>query len=120
MGLNCSSTLFLNGYPTALVESKSFILERELTMSIPSVLSSKFADKGEPNYDPNRIVTINLKASEAYILRFISAILADERCTEEARKSILWGCKATPQDMMKIHHKIYYDEMGWRHYDLDK
>ena len=89
-------------------------------MSIPSVLSSKFADKGEPNYDPNRIVTINLKASEAYILRYIAAILADEKCTDFARTSIINGCDATPQDMMKIHHKIFSDIMGWGHADLDR
>lgn len=89
-------------------------------MSILSALSSKFADKGEPNYDPNRIVTINVKASEAYILRYISAILADEKCTDFARTSIINGCEATPADMMKIHHKIYSDIMGWGHADLDQ
>jgi len=89
-------------------------------MSIKSVPASKIVEKGHPDYDPNRIVTITLKASEAYIMRYVAAILADERCTDEARKSILWGCNATPKDMMKIHHKIYSDEMGWRHYDLDK
>ena len=114
-------TLFLNGYPLTLRASKSFdSFERELNMTTTSVLSSKFADKGEPNYDPNRIVTINVKASEAYILRYISAILADEKCTDDARTSILTGCNATPQDLMKIHHKVYSDIMGWGHYDLDK
>ena len=87
-------------------------------MTTTSVLSSKFADKGEPNYDPNRIVTINVKASEAYILRYISAILADEKCTDDARTSILTGCNATPQDLMKIHHKVYSDIMGWIANDL--
>ena len=89
-------------------------------MSIQSALSSKFADKGEPNYDPDRIVTINIKASEAYILRYIAAILADERCTDDGRTSILTGCNATPQDLMKIHHKVYSDIMGWGHADLDR
>ena len=88
-------------------------------MSIQSALSSKFADKGEPNYDPNRIVTIYLKASEAYILRFISAILSDERCTDDGRTSIISGCNATTQDMAKIHSKIYCDIMGWNRADLD-
>ena len=85
-----------------------------------SALSSKFAEKGEPNYQPDRIVTIKVKASEAYILRFISAILADERCTDDGRTSIIEGCKATPTDMMKIHHKIYCDIMGWNRADLDQ
>ena len=88
-------------------------------MTTSSVLSSKFAEKGEPNYDPNRIVTINVKASEAYILRFISAILADERCTDDGRTSIINGCNATTQDMAKIHSKIYCDIMGWNHAYLD-
>jgi hypothetical protein len=88
-------------------------------MTTESFLSSKFADKGEPGYDPNRIVTINVKASEAYILRYISAILSDERCTEDNRTSIINGCNATPQDMMKIHHKIYCDILGWNRADLD-
>ena len=54
-------------------------------------------------------VTINLKASEAYILRYISAILAlaDERCTDEGRLSILKGCKTTPEEMTRIHHKLF-------------
>lgn len=52
-------------------------------------------------------VTINLKASEAYILRYISAILADERCTDEGRSSILKGCKTTPEEMTRIHHKLF-------------
>jgi len=89
-------------------------------MPIESVPASKIVEKGHPDYDPNRIVTITLKASEAYIVRYIAAILADERCRDEGRTSIIEGCNATPKDMMKIHHKIYSDEMGWRHYDLDK
>jgi len=82
--------------------------------------ASKIVEKGHPDYDPNRIVKITLKASEAYIVRYIAAILADERCKDEGRTSIIEGCNATPKDMMKIHHKIYSDEMGWSHYDLDK
>ena len=89
-------------------------------MTTHSALSSKFADKGEPGYDPDRTVTITVKASEAYVLRYIAAILADERCTDDGRTSIINGCEATPQDMMKIHHKIFSDIMGWGHADLDR
>ena len=89
-------------------------------MTTHSALSSKFADKGESGYDPDRIVTITVKASEAYVLRYIAAILADERCTDDGRTSIIKGCDATPQDMMKIHHKIFSDIMGWGHADLDQ
>ena len=65
--------------------------------------------------DPNRIVTITLKASEAYILRYIAAILADTNSDNEDRKSLVRNCGATPEDMTRIHHKIYGAEMGWEH-----
>lgn len=99
---------------------QKFLLSKGFTMTTHSALSSKFADKGEPGYDPDRIVTLNVKASEAYVLRYIAAILADEKCTDFARTSIISGCDATPQDMMKIHHKIFSDIMGWGHTDLDQ
>jgi|GEM_PF-7124100 len=66
-----------------------------------------------PVADPNRIVTITLKASEAYILRYIAAILADTNTDKEERKSLVKHSGATPEDMTRIHHKIYGAEMGW-------
>jgi len=68
-----------------------------------------------PVADPNRIVTITLKASEAYILRYIAAILGDTNTDKEERKSLIKHCGATPEDMTRIHHKIYGAEMGWNH-----
>ena len=65
--------------------------------------------------DPNRIITIKLKASEAYILRYIAAILADTNTDKEERKSLVKHCGATSEDMTRIHHKIYGAEMGWEH-----
>jgi len=99
---------------------QKFLLLKGFTMNTHSALLSRFADKGEPGYDPDRTVTITVKASEAYVLRYIAAILADERCTDDGRTSIIEGCNATPQDMMKIHHKVYSDIMGWGHADLDR
>lgn len=68
-----------------------------------------------PVADPNRIITIKLKASEAYILRYIAAILGDTNTDKEERKSLIKHCGATPEDMTRIHHKIYGAEMGWDH-----
>jgi hypothetical protein len=103
-------TLFLNGYPPALGESKSFnSFERELIMSTESVPVRTTIKQD----DPNRIVTITLKASEAYILRYITAILADTNTDKEERKSLVKHSGATPEDMTRIHHKIYGAEMGW-------
>ena len=73
-----------------------------------------------PVVDPNRIITIKLKASEAYILRYIAAILADTNTDMEERKSLVKHCGATPEDMTRIHHKIYGAEMGWHHLNWDK
>lgn len=56
---------------------------------------------------PDIIVNVKLKASQAYFLRYIAAILADEKCTDDGRTSILRGCNATPADMMKIHHELF-------------
>jgi hypothetical protein len=64
---------------------------------------------------PDIIVTVKLKAAQAYFLRYIAAILADERCTDDGRTSILRGCNATPADMMRIHHELYsatYELLG--------
>jgi len=63
--------------------------------------------------DPNRIVTISLKASEAEMIRNIAACLA--RPLDESRTALLRVCNATPEDMTRIHHKIYGAEMGWDH-----
>ena len=82
-------------------------------MSTESAPVSKIVEKGHPDYDPNRMITIQIKASEAYIIRYIAAILADEKCTDEGRKSLLRNCEAIPFDMMRIHHKFYSAEMGW-------
>jgi hypothetical protein len=68
-----------------------------------------------PVVDPNHIVTISLKASEAYILRYIAAILGDTNTDKEERKSLIKHCGATPEDMTRLHHKIYGAEMGWNH-----
>jgi len=65
--------------------------------------------------DPNRIITIQIKASEAYIIRYIAAILGDTNTDKEERKSLIKHCGATPEDMTRIHHKIYGAEMGWNH-----
>lgn len=68
--------------------------------------------------DPNRIVTIKLKACEAEKIRAISACLANP--LDESRIALLRVCNATPEEMMKIHHKIYSSEMGWHHLNWDK
>lgn len=88
-------------------------------MSTETVSASKIVEKGHPDYDPNRVVTLNLKASEVYFVRYIAAILADEKCDDEGRKSMLRNCGANPDDMMRIHHKAYSAEMGWGYRDLD-
>jgi len=87
-------------------------------MSIESVPVSKIVENGHPDYDPNRIVTITLKASEAEMIRNIAACLAIP--LDESRTALLGVCNATPEEMMKIHHKIYSSEMGWHHLNWDK
>jgi hypothetical protein len=89
-------------------------------MSTASALASKIVEKGHPDYDPNRTLTLNVKASEAYMIRYIAAILADEKCDDEGRKSLLRNCGGTPADMMRIHHKVYSAEMGWGYRELDR
>ena len=71
-----------------------------------------------PVVDPNRIVTIKLKACEAEMIRNIAACLA--RPLDESRTALLRVCNATPEEMMKIHHKVYSSEMGWHHLNWDK
>jgi len=68
--------------------------------------------------DPNRIVTISLKACEAEMIRNIAACLA--RPLDESRTALLRVCNATPEEMMKIHHKVYSSEMGWHHLKWDE
>ena len=68
--------------------------------------------------DPNRIVKISLKACEAEMIRNIAACLA--RPLDESRTALLRVCNATPEEMMKIHHKVYSAEMGWHHLNWDK
>lgn len=68
--------------------------------------------------DPNRIVTIKLKACEAEMIRNIAACLA--RPLDESRTALLRVCNATPEEMMKIHHKVYSAEMGWHHLNWDE
>lgn len=70
-----------------------------------------------PVVDPNRIITISLKASQAAIIRSIAACLANP--LDDSRKSLLKVCDATPENMMIIHHKIYSAENGWTNIDWD-
>ena len=71
-----------------------------------------------PVVDPNRIITIKLKACEAEKIRAIAACLANP--LDESRIALLRVCNATPEELMKIHHKIYSSEMGWHHLNWDK
>lgn len=71
-----------------------------------SIKSSNFSAPVDQD-DPKRMITISLRASEAYMIRYIAAILADEKCDDEGRNSIVRGCGATAEDMMRIHHRFY-------------
>lgn len=68
--------------------------------------------------DPDRILIVKLKAWEAEKIRSIAACLANP--LDESRKALLKVCNTNPEEMMKIHHKIYSAEMGWTNINWDR
>jgi len=66
--------------------------------------------------DPNRVVTINIKASDLWKLRKIVACLSSP--SNSAYEVILSVAdNATHADMDHLHRVLYFGEMGW---DLPK
>jgi len=113
--LNCDRPCFAGSYPLTFREAKVFNLLKGINiMSTESASDSTTINQT----DPNRIVTIKLKACEAEMIRNIAACLA--RPLDESRNALLRVCNATPEEMMKIHHKVYSAEMGWHHLNWDE
>jgi len=62
--------------------------------------------------DPNRVVTINIKASDIWKLRKIVACLSSP--SNSAYEVILSVAdNATHADMDYLHRVLYFGEMGW-------
>jgi|694.fasta_scaffold116624_3 hypothetical protein len=66
--------------------------------------------------DPNRIVKIELKASDVWKIETILCLMSAPR--GDHQKLILEIAKATTLDMERIHRRIYFAEMGWIANDL--
>jgi len=62
--------------------------------------------------DPNRVVTINIKASDLWKIRKIVACLSSP--SNSAYEVILSVAdNATHADMDHLHRVLYFGEMGW-------
>ena len=63
--------------------------------------------------DPNRMVTIQMKASDVWRIRKICACLTNQATTTH---DILLSVAndSTCQDMDNIHRVLYFAEMGWQ------
>lgn len=63
-------------------------------------------------YDPNRIVSIQMKASDVWKLRKIVACLSSPS-NEKYDIILSVADNSIYSDMDKIHRVLYFSEMGW-------